>query len=176
MFFNVSKNHDEGLKFRPGFTILEMIIYTAIIGMILVTVVYVMNTTYQVRARVGSSSVVHESMDFAKKRIAASLHNASGIIVPASGTSSTLRLTMPDVALDPTVYTLSNGQIWIKEGSKENLPLTSSEVTISSLQFMRGTSTPPLIRIVLSGNRKDAQGPYSTPLTLTTSAVIRLEQ
>jgi type II secretory pathway pseudopilin PulG len=165
-----------GLKFKPGFTILEMIIYTAIVGMIMVTVVYVMNTTYNVRARVSSSYVVHESMEFAEERMAASLHNANAVVIPASGTSSTLQLSMSDAALDPTIYSLSNGQIWLKEGTRANLPLTSSEVTISSLQFMRGTSTPPLIRILMIGNTKNAKGSYSAPLTLTTSAIIKLDQ
>lgn len=172
----IFKKIDLHLTLRSGFTILEMIIYTAIVGMILVTTVYVTSTMYNVRARVNSSSIVHESMEYAEKRILISLHGATAVTFPASGSSSTLQLTMPDAAMDPTIFSLAGGQIWIKEGSQANLPLTSSEVDISELQFIRGTSVPPVIRIQMSGDRRDAKASYSAPLTLTTSGVIRLEQ
>lgn len=159
-----------------GFTIIEMLLYTAIVGMILVTVVYVTSTVYNIRARVSTSSVVHESMAYAKDRILVSLHAATAVTIPASGTSSTLQLAMPDAMRDPTIISLSNGRIWIKEGSKARLPLTSVEVSISDLQFIRGTSVPPLIRIQMTGDRKGAKAAYSAPLTLTTTGVIRLEQ
>lgn len=170
------RKYSRSLIFRSGFTILEMLIYTAIVGMILTTTVYVTSTIYNIRARVSSSSVVHESMVFAQKRVLTTLHNATAVTFPLSGTSSTLSLTMPDAQRDPTVYWLQGGQIWVKEGSKAGLPLTSSEVTISSLQFTRGANEPPVIRVQISGDRKNAKAAYSAPLTLTTSGVIRLEQ
>lgn len=115
-------------------------------------------------------------MQFAEDRILSSIHNASAVTFPASGSSSTLQLTMPDATRDPTIYSLYNGQVWIKEGTKEKLAITSSEVTISSLQFIRGTSIPPVIQIQMAGDRKDAKAAYSAPLTLTTSGIVRLEQ
>lgn len=150
-----------------------MIIYTAIVGMILATVIYVTSTTYNVRARVASSSIVHESMEFATKRIIASLHDAEVVLIPANGTSSTLQLSMSDSTQDPTTYSLSNGQILLKEGTKASLPLTSSEVMIKSLQFIRGTSTPAVIQVIMAGDRKNAKASYSAPFSVTTSAAIR---
>lgn len=162
--------------FARGFTILEMIIYTAIVGMILTTVVYVTNTVYNVRARVSTSSVVHESVVYAQDRILTSLHAATAVVVPASGASSTLQLTMPDPMRDPTVYSLSGGRIWVKEGTKAKLPLTSSEISVSNLEFMRGTNLPPIIRIQITADRRNAKRAYSAPLSVTTTAAIRLEQ
>jgi Tfp pilus assembly protein PilE len=176
MSFNSSKDFFPRLTFRSGFTIIEMLMYTAIVGMIMATTIYVTTTMYNVRARVNSSSIVHESMEFAEKRIVASLHDASAVTNPASGASSQLTLSMPDDAKDPTVFTLTGGQIYMKEGSRDNLPITSSEVDISSLQFTRGTSEPPVVRIQMTGDRRDARASYSAELTLTTSGIIRLEE
>lgn len=140
------------------------------------TVVYVTNTVYNVRARVSTSSVVHESIIYAEDRILTSLHAATSVTVPASGSSSTLQLVMPDATRDPTIFSLSGGQIWIKEGTKARLPLTSSEVNISDMQFTRGANNPPIIRIQITGDRRNAKKAYSAPLSVTTTAAIRLEQ
>lgn len=164
------------MKSLRAFTIVEMMMYTAIVGMILVVVVYVTSTVYNVRARVASASVVHESMEYAQDRISILLHAATAVTIPSSGTSSTLQLTMPDTARDPTIISLSGGQVWIKEGTKPKLPLTSAEVAISDLQFTRSAANPPVMRMQMTGDRKNAKTSYSAPLTLTTSAGIRLEQ
>lgn len=161
---------------RPGFSILEMLIYTGILGIILATTIYVTTTMYNVRARVSSSSIVHETMEFAQKRITSALYEAVSVTTPSSGSSSTLELVMQDAEKSPTRITFVDGQIWMKEGAEENLPLTTSEVEISELEFTRGLGTPPVVRIVMSGDRKNAKASYSAPLTLTTSAIIRLEE
>lgn len=167
---------DHRVLLARGFTILEMVIYTAIVGMILSTVVYVTNTVYNVRARVSTSSVVHESVVYAQDRILTSLHSATAVVIPASGASSTLQLTMPDATRDPTTYSLSGGQIWVKEGTKAKLPLTSSEVSVSNLEFLRGSNLPPIIRVQITADRRNANRAYSAPLSVTTTAAIRLEQ
>jgi len=60
-----------------------------------------------------------------------------------------LSLSMTDAGSDPTVFSLSGGQIFMQEGADSAEPLHSSLLEVSSLQFHRITydKTPDQIQV-----------------------------
>lgn len=71
---------------------------------------------------------------------------------PAAGTSSTFSLKMADAAKNPTLFYLSGGALWMQEGTSAAVRLTSSEVTVTVLQFTNVSyaSTPGTVRIKMT--------------------------
>jgi len=141
--------------------------------MILTSIVFVMNIMYDARARIRTSSMVHEHVQFAVERVTASIREASGVTIPAAGTASTtLQLVMADASMNPTKFYVTSGQIYLQVGTS-SLPLTSTEVQITSATFTASNTSPPTVRVEMSANKTNASGVYSAPFTLTGTATIR---
>lgn len=156
-----------------GFTLIEIIIYTVIVSSILASMILITRAMYETHARVRSSIILEENLRFALARVTIAIREADAVTTPASGTGTTLGLTMSDPADDPTTITETNGILLMQEGSGANNALTSSELEVTDLTFTRSSGTTPIIRIELTGQLRDAMGPYQTSLTFTNSAVIR---
>jgi len=157
-----------------GFTLIETLLYLALTtGMIGVlggvgVAVLANNAKGYVLEELGYNG------HFILEKIVTAVHSADSIDGPINNaTSSTLTLTMPDVAKDPTVFTVSNGVVTISEGGNPPAPLSTGGVRITDLIF-RDVSYPDssdLVRIEMTvevynpENRKvyDADGDfYST--------------
>lgn len=158
---------------RPGFTLVEVLIYAALVGMVMVSVVLLASTAFTVRSRVRSALILEENIRFASGRIVSLVTGASGMTFPTIGTtSSTLVMTMTSPSQSPTTISLSNGTIMLAQGSSTALALTSSEVAISNLSINRVSSTAPFVRILISGGLRNPP-PQSPTLTVTTTAAVR---
>jgi prepilin-type N-terminal cleavage/methylation domain-containing protein len=158
---------------KRGFTLIEILIYTAIMGSIFVSSVFITRAMYDTRARIRSSVILEENMRFALARIMSEVREADGVSEPVSSTGTTLTLIMNDPAHDPTVISLADGVITMSKGGNPAAALTSSEAEITSLVFTRSEGDFPLIRAELGGRMRNAAGPYQATLTLWNSAAIR---
>ncbi|MFA5129802.1 MAG: type II secretion system protein [Patescibacteria group bacterium] len=159
-----------------GFTLIELTIYVGIVAMILVALVFTTNVMYDARARVRTSSIVHENISYAVQRIAAAVREASSVTAPAAGASSTtLQLTMTDATANPTIFRVSSQRIYLQMGTSPSLPITSQEVQITSATFTVSNANPPSVRVEVSGDKTNAQADYSSPFTLSETATIRRE-
>lgn len=159
-----------------GFTILELLIYTAIVGMTLVSMIFVTQTMYDIRARVRTSALVREHVGFVLTRAMSSVRQASAVTLPVGGSAtSTLELVTAVTSTNPTVFLLRDGRVYLKEGASEELPLTSDEIEITGLLFTCSEDDPPLVHAEISGDRRNAEGFYTAPLTLTGAATVRRE-
>jgi type II secretory pathway pseudopilin PulG len=159
---------------KRGFTLIELVIYTGISAMILASLVFVLNVMYDARARVRTSAIVHEHVQFAVERVTASIREASVVTIPPLGSSSTtLQLTMPDSSINPSKFYVTSGQIYLQMGSASSLPITSTEIRITSATFTASNTSPPSVRVEISANKANAMGVYSAPFTLSGSATVR---
>jgi type II secretory pathway component PulJ len=161
------------LHFRKGFTLIEIIIYTMIISSILVSMVFITRAMYESRARVRASIILEENLRFAFTRIMTTIREADDVTAPAGGSGTALTLVMNDPLDDPTTVTETDGVILLSEGGGPNIALTSSEVEVTELTFWRSTTTPPIVRVELTGQLRDVSGAYQTELSFTNSAAIR---
>lgn len=158
---------------RKGFTLIEILIYTALLGMIMGAAILITKSSLEARAKNRSALILNENMHFAITRLEARVHAAIDITAPASGSANSLTLSMTDSSKNPTVFNLSGGVLKITESSGNATALTSDEIEITNLTFTRLTGTPTAVRIQLDGRLRNAVGVYQSTLSLTDTAVIR---
>lgn len=160
---------------RPGFTLIEVLIYTVFVGMIMIAMTLLANTTFTVRSKLRASLILEQNVRVAVSRIVSLVNAASDISVPSlGGSGGTLVLTMPVTTQNPTTITSIDGTIIITQGAAGTAQtLTSNEIVISTLLFARVSSTTPMVRMVVLGGTRNASASYGVITTTTTAAVRR---
>jgi hypothetical protein len=123
---------------RRGTTIIEVIMYVALLavitGILLDFTISIMTRSAKVRAQIN----VEQNIRFAMEKISSTIRNSKDATVPSDGggSGSTLSLTMADAGLSPTVFQVTNGVLTMKQGAGQAVPLTSSAVSVSGLNFI----------------------------------------
>ncbi len=127
--FNISK-YGRGIK---GFTLLELLIYMAILSGVVVMVSGSFVSLTKGRAKSQAKSEVNSSIRFSSERIKQDIKKASSITSPLSGaTSTSLSMVVSGVTV---TYTYSNGNILRTEGVSPSTPINSSSVFASAPIF-----------------------------------------
>lgn len=125
---------------QKGFTLIETILYIALVTFILVTIsmflIHILNAQVKTRA----ISQVLASATLVQDRLSEAVRHADGINVGASTFGvdpGVLSLDMVDGARSPTVFSLSadDGQLMISEAGGAATALTSDDVKIKTLLF-----------------------------------------
>ena len=122
-------------KRESGFTLIEMLIYTALFTIImtgtLVVAYQIIESGQKVRARV----MAEEEANFVLQKIAWAVNSASAIHAPAPGASdaflSVARAGL-SVSDNPLLFDVDSGVMRIRRGSAVPKPISGSEVTISN--------------------------------------------
>lgn len=123
-----------------GFTLLEFILYFALISIVVTLVASFAVDMVKTRAKTAAIAEVEQNMRFGMQRVLRSVRQATRLNVGASTFDSdagVLSLDMQDAGDTPTVFDLSGGVLRIKEGSDPAAPLTSGDVTVTKLRFSR---------------------------------------
>ena len=127
---------------QAGYTLIELLLYVAISGMLLTGVVGFFGLVTEARVKNQSISEVDEQGAAAMDYITQTIRNATSISSPVVGaTGASLTLVVPTGALSPTIFSLSGTVLQVKEGAAAAIPLTSNEVQVSSLTFHNLTRT-----------------------------------
>lgn len=156
-----------------GFTLIETIIYTALVGMVLGASVLTMQSLLDARNRNRSALILEEGMRFALGRINYRVSHASGVTFPASGTDTTLTLSMSTPSMNPTTFSLTSGTVMISEGGSAPIPLTGSHLEITLLTFQRLEGSPPAAHVHLDGRLRGATGAAQSTFSLEETISIR---
>jgi len=133
-----------------GYTLIEFLLYIAISTILLLVSSQVVFTLLRGRSKLSAATAVSQNGRRAMERIRLSIRNANTVTTPADGTTSTsLILQTQTTSTTPTTFTLTAGAITIQEGTGFAIPLTSADVTISSLLFqnLAVTNSPDAIRV-----------------------------
>jgi type II secretory pathway pseudopilin PulG len=123
---------------KNGFSLIELILYVALLAVIISGVVTFGVDVVLIRSKNRVEQEVIANTRLAAKRINFEIRNASGI--NGVGAQS-ISLSNTDALKNPTVISLSSGRITIGYGSTGNCPttapcaLTSNKVTVQSLIF-----------------------------------------
>lgn len=123
-----------------GFTLLEFILYFALVAIVVTLVAAFSVDMIKTRAKTAAIAEVEQNMRFGMQRVLRSVRQATRLNVGASTFDSdagVLSLDMLAAGATPTVFDLSGGVLRIKEGSGPATPLTSGDVTITRLRFSR---------------------------------------
>ncbi len=156
-----------------GFTLIEVLIYMALMAVMLLGMVQLTTSIFDLRARTRSGIVLEENLRFALVSVAERVKAAADITSPGAGSSDSLTLDMVDATLDPTTFSLANGILMITEGASGAGRLTSSEVEVTTFTVTRLAGTPPSVRLLITGQLRNATGPYQSVLSISTTAVVR---
>ncbi len=163
---------------NKGFTLLEFLLYIGIVGIILtVSGAIGLNVLFG-KAKLMSIEEVSQNARFAMEDMALKIRNSEAINSPATSTSaSTLSLQMADSTKNPTVFDVSSGIVQITEGTGSAVDLTSSEVTVTTLQFsnISYSNTPGTVRVQMTIKRVNPENrqEYNFEKTFYTTATIR---
>lgn len=120
-----------------GATILEFLIYVAIISTVLVTVARFAAEFVSTQTKAVAIAEVSQNARYAMARMEAEVRGSTGINVGASTFGSspgTLSVSTATSATDPTIFTLTSGVLTVKQGTGATLALTGSKIEVLEFQ------------------------------------------
>jgi len=133
------------MRNQKGTTLVELVIYIGIVGMILTTVSMFLLNLLTTRAKTAAITETLANGRLVQERLTEAMRHASGIVVLDSefGTDpGVLSLEMADLTLSPTIFSLNedDGQVQVSEGGLPPVTLTTNDVHITDFQFQNLTS------------------------------------
>jgi len=163
------------LKKSKGFTLIELILYVGIVGVVLLVVSIFFMTLLTSRIKNETVSEVELQGTQVVQMITQNIRNAEAVSVPAKGeTSSSLVITKED---ENIAFSLDDGVIYTQEGSGNLINLTNNRVLVSSLLFENTgkENAPDSIRInfILSHVNHTGRNEYSFTKSFLGSASLR---
>lgn len=128
-FFNSKK--------RRGFTLIETLIYTAIISIIISSFILILYNIVQSVDRTTRNVDLVEQKQFLIQKIDWVLQSVSVVNTPTAGDSAaSISVNKINYALNPVVVSAQNGVLRISEGGGADISLTPTGVVVSNLNFI----------------------------------------
>lgn len=122
---------------RKGFSLLEVIVYTAIIGVVGTLMTGILVSLLKIQNKQVATTEVHQQTNFVILNIQRLVRESRSINMTAGVQGGTLTLVMTDSTKNPTLIYKSGTRVYMKEGTSPEVPLTSNDVTIEDLQFTK---------------------------------------
>lgn len=152
-----------------GFSLVEILIYTAIIGIVGVLFGNILIIVTRIQNQQTSSIEVNQQMNFAMGTIQRLIRESSAVEIATGTPVSNLKLRTKEPAKDPTNITLSSGKITVQQGVSAAFDLTTGSVVVNQLSFWKITSYPGRdtvqIDISISYNTQNPQQQFTKTLT-----------
>jgi len=127
---------------RTGFTFIELLVYIAIVGTLVVMVVSLFFALAKARMRQESIAEVEQQGAFILSTITTAVRNAQLIQSPAPGVASTsITLTTSTSSTDPTTFAFIDPAILSSLASGTPSALSSLQVVASNVLFQNVTAT-----------------------------------
>jgi prepilin-type N-terminal cleavage/methylation domain-containing protein len=124
---------------NKGFTIIEFLVYIAILAIVVNVMGGVALNVFRVGSRTDTIQEVAHNGRFAMQRMGQAIKSAKAVISPEKE-GSFLALEFEEADKNPTIFDVSGKTLRIKEGNKEYVDLTSSEVNIDRVMFQKVSS------------------------------------
>lgn len=160
---------------QRGYTLIELLLYIALLGILLPGVVGFMGLAVETRVKNQSIAEVNDQGMAAMDYITQTLRNASSITAPAAAASAgSLTITVPTGSLSPTIFDINGTTLQVKEGSAAAVALTSDTVQISNLTFTNltrsGTAGAVQVSFTVSRTNPAGRNEFEYQKTFTTTA------
>gem|GEM_PF-4698664 len=169
------------LGMTQAFTLIEVIIATAVISGIVFASVGFFGAVLAGRAKTKAAQEVHDATRIASALITKRIRSAATVVSASStfGVSpGVLTLSMADSALNPTVINVSgNSVLQITEGTSAPVSVTSNDVSVTNLVFTQtsypGSSGGITLDMTIAYRNPDADPNYSYSLRHQTLTLLR---
>lgn len=123
-------------KNKKAFTLVETLLYIVVLGICLTAMSSFIDMINAAKAKNRLVLSIERQGENINEIISESIRNSSGINTPsANSTSNSLSLAFSDGNKNPTVFSLTNGIIYIKEGVGSAIPLSSNLLVAENLSF-----------------------------------------
>lgn len=146
---------------NKGFTLIETLIYSALIALIIATVVFSLYQFVTSGEKLSAKTIIEEEANFIFKKLSWGLTGAASVNSPASGATSTvLSVSKDDYFLNPIVFDFNSGNLRIKKGGGNFIALNSQNAPISNLIFKnipRAGSSPEAVETKFNINNRQYQ-------------------
>src|SRR5579862_2067724 len=109
-----------------AFTIIELLVYTAIFTVVMIAFISIFVTLSRVQSNQSASVEVEQQSEFLLQQIQYYVEASSLVEIPTDTATTTLKLRMPNPAIDPTYITVSNGTMYIQQTATGTLQALSS--------------------------------------------------
>lgn len=160
-----------------GTTLIETVIAIGLMGLLVVAIAAGLRTAGTSEKRVRAVAEVESQAGAAMYQITQRIRNASGITSPAtSTTASTLTLPSTVSGQNPTVFALSSGAITMASGGGAAVPLTGTNVNVTSLSFQNvSTTSARAVRVIMTVGFRNLTGQtvYDYSNTFYTTVTLR---
>lgn len=166
------------MKNKKGFTLIELLLYITIAGAMILFVAAFLPLLMQSHAKNQAVAEVEQQGAQTMQIVTQTIRNSTAATNPSpNNTTASLTLTVPTPSNSPTVFDLSGGVLRITEGANPPVPLTNTQVTISSLSFenLSLSSTPGTIRVIftITYNNSSGRNEFNFNKTFYGSGTIR---
>lgn len=170
------------MRAAEGFTLLEFMIYFALIAVVVGAITTFSIDVIRTRSKTAVIAEVEQNMRFGMQRILRTVRQASKLNVGAStfnDDNGVLSVDMVAASNTPTVFDLSGGVLRIKEGSAPAAPLTSPLVTVTKLRFAKdnlggnNNAVTTEMTVVWSGGDGGGDATFTYSASASATAVIR---
>ena len=119
-----------------GFTIIEFLVYIAVLAIVINVIGGVALNVFQVGARTDAIQEVAHNGRFSMQKIGQAIKSASSVVLP-SVEGASLVLEFEESDKNPTIFDVSGDVLRMKEGNKGYVDLTTSKVNIENLKFKK---------------------------------------
>lgn len=166
------------MKRTEGYTLIELLLYIAVVGLLLGGLMTFFVMAGSVRVKSQSVMEVDQQGLFVIDTVTQAIRSADSVSAPVNGTSGTsLTLASTTPALNPTTVSLSGTAIHLKEGTAAALPLTNSRVAVTnfSIKNLGRSGTPGSIQIsfTLSTVNNSGRSEYGYSKNFIATASVR---
>ena len=163
-------------KSQKGFSLVEVLIYAALLIGITFFIVQSTVTLLKSHSKISLDRSVEYSAESAMNKMIAEIKNASSINLAGSslGTNpGTLFLSGTESGASYTIlFSIQNGVVVFSKNGAPNVPVTSSDVSVSNLMF-RATSTLNSSAVKVDLTVSATKSGFSKSLNLESFAVLR---
>jgi prepilin-type N-terminal cleavage/methylation domain-containing protein len=163
---------------RQGFTLLEVLLYVSIFGILILSISGFFSLIINSRSKGQVIMEVQNQGGYLVNFITQKIRNAEGVNSPTIGSNNTsLSLDVVDISDDPTIFNISGDVLYVAEGAGSPVNLTNSRVLISSVNFNNVSlaNSPGLIsfQFTLSHINPEGRQEYEYSKTFYGSASLR---
>lgn len=122
---------------HSGATILELLLYVALISVILVlSGDMTMNMLFG-KARAVGLEEVSANARVAFQHIENIFDQSVDVSLAPNTASSSISFSLEDMGLTPTIFGVEDGVLWMKQGSGERVYVTTDDVVVQNIEFHR---------------------------------------
>lgn len=164
---------------RRGFTLIETIIYTALISVVLTVTVLSLSNLLETKNRSAARIETEEETNFLMGKIRWTLNDAGVIVEPGpNATSTTLSVQKRNFDQNPVTIELASGVAQIRYAAGAPVPLTSERVIVNDFVFehIAGNGNPALkVTLSLDSNPDGPYRLYGAPTAAETTFALRIQ-